>query len=135
MTLTGALAIVLTVNSAVALAQVELPARLGLATTAALFEKIRVAPGFDLSKPALFGYFFNSDDPGRIATIRGRLEAEGFQFVETHVDSKGRTWLQVARVEIDYHETLVERNHGLMALATEVGGVQYDGWDITRNAR
>lgn len=128
-------AIALTLASATALAQSDLPERFGLTATAGIFDKIRAAPGFDLTKPAVFGYFFNSADPGRIQTIRGKLEAQGFQFVETHLDRNGRTWLQVAKAETHSPETLVERNRQFTALAAEVGAVQYDGWDIARNAR
>jgi hypothetical protein len=129
------LAIAFAVLAVSAFAQVELPEHLGLRATAGLFEKIRAAPGFDLSRPALFGYFFNSEDVAQINAIRSRLEADGFTFVEAHVDKKGRTWLQVAKAEIHSPESLVERNRQFKMLAGEFRSVQYDGWDITRNAR
>jgi hypothetical protein len=114
-------------------AQGDLPARLALPETAAVFDKIRTTPGFDLSRPAMFGYFFNSPQPDRIRTLQQRLVADGFAFVEMHLDPNGRLWLQVARSEIHSAESLVERNRQLKAVADEIG-VQYDGWDIARNA-
>jgi hypothetical protein len=129
------LALILAIYCANALPQADLPERFDLSATAGLFDKIRAAPGFDVSKPATFGYFFNSENATQIAALRSLLEAEGFAFIETHMDRNGRTWLQVAKTEIHSPESLVERNRKLKALADQFGTIRYDGWDITRNAR
>jgi hypothetical protein len=133
--MTRLFAIALAISCANVLAQADLPERLGFGATAGLFEKIRAAPGFDLSKPAIFGYFFNSENVEHLNALRSRLEADGFAFVETHVDRKGRTWLQAAKAEVHSPESMVERNRKFKSLADEFRTVQYDGWDITRNAR
>ena len=130
-----ALAIALLLCATGSLSQEDFPQRFQFPATVGLFEKIRVAPGFDLSKPATFGYFFNSVNVEHINSIRSRLEAEGFAFVETHVDSTGRTWLQVAKSEIHSPESLVERNRKFKLIADTFESMQYDGWDIERNAR
>jgi regulator of ribonuclease activity B len=117
-----------------AFGQTSLPERFQLPATQSLFQQIRSGPGFDLSKPATFGYFFISNFPARLATVREQLERESYVFVETHVDKKGRTWLQMSKSEVHSPESMVERNSTLEALAGKVEFVRYDGWDITRNA-
>lgn len=118
-----------------AMAQSDLPERFGLSATTTLFDKIRFASGFDLSRPATFGYFFNTPSPDRLGPIRAKLEADGFAFVETHVDRQGRTWLQMAKTQIHTPESMVDLNRKLNSLADEAGDVRYDGWDIGKNAR
>jgi len=116
-------------------AQAELPERLQFLPTYRLFEQIRSDPAFNLSKPSTFGYFFNASNESSLVRIREALEKDGYVFVSTHIDSKRRAWIQMAKVEAHTPETMVERNRMLHALAGATGEVEYDGWDITRNSR
>lgn len=112
-----------------------LPERFQLAETQSLFERIRPTPGFELTKPATFGYFFISNLSKSLASVRAMLEAEGYRFVEMHVDKTGRTWLQMAKSDVHSAETMVQRSGWLYSIANKFEAVEYDGWDVTRNAR
>lgn len=118
-----------------AFVQTVLPERFQLASTQSLFERIRPTPGFDLTKPAMFGYFFISNSSKSLQSVRELLEAEGYMFIETHVDKTGRTWLQMAKSEVHSAESMVQRNGWLQSIAKKFEVVEYDGWDVTRNAR
>lgn len=115
--------------------QAVLPDRFQLAGTQSLFERIQLTPGFDLTKPAMFGYFFISKFSKRLASVREMLEAEGYTFVETHLDKTGRTWLQMAKSEVHSAESMVQKNGRLQSIANKFENVEYDGWDVTRNAQ
>lgn len=115
------------------IAQQVLPERLQFLATHGLFERIRAASGFNLTKPATYGYFFNTPYPERLVQVRAVLENEGYVFVESHIDRNGRSWLQVAKVEIHTVDSMVERNRRLVAVASAHDSVDYDGWDVTRN--
>jgi hypothetical protein len=115
-------------------AQSDLPDRFKFLPTHRLFERIRSSPGFDLLKPATFGFFFNSLEAAPLQGLRAALEKEDYVFVSTHVDKQGNTWVQLAKAEVHTEETMVERNRKLHALAF-ASGVKYDGWDITRNTQ
>ena len=96
------------------------------------FEQMRSTPGFDVSRPLQWGYFFVAPTQEPLAAIRSALEPNGYVYVESHVDPKGKHWLQLARVEVHTPESLHKRNQELFLFAPNFGGATYDGWDVTR---
>ena len=125
----------LSVVALAATAQVTLPDPLRFLATHNLFERIRADPGFDLTKPATFGYFFESKDEAATSRAREAMTKDGYNFVSEHRTKTGTTVLQMAKVEVHTLDSLVERNRLLFSLATSHGEVSYTGWDVTRNAR
>jgi len=125
----------LAVVSLAAAAQVTLPDQLRFLATYNLFERIRADPGFDLTKPATFGYFFESKDEAATARVREAMTKDGYTFVSEHRTRAGVVVLQMAKIEVHTVDSLVERNRNLFAVAASHGEVSYTGWDITRNAR
>jgi hypothetical protein len=129
------LAVALLASALGAAAQGSLPDPLRFLATYNLFEKIRSTPGFDLTKAATFGYFFESKDSRAVDRVREALGKEGYVFVSDHVSGRGVTVLQLAKVEVHTVDSMVERNRALFTLASSLGDVAYTGWDITRNAQ
>jgi hypothetical protein len=118
-----------------AVAQVALPDPLRFLATHNLFERIRADPGFDLTKPATFGYFFESKDEAATSRVREALTKDDYTFVSQHRTTAGVLVLQMAKVEIHSVNSLVDRNRMLFSVAASQGQVSYTGWDITRNTR
>ncbi len=114
-------------------AQTLLPEPLRFLATHSLFERIKAEPGFDLSSPATFGYFFEAQNEADLQSLRTSLESQGYVFVSQHVARSGMHVLQVAKVEVHTVDSLVERNRALFALAAAKSQATYTGWDITRN--
>jgi hypothetical protein len=127
--------LLLTCASFAAAAQVALPDPLRFLATHNLFERIRADPGFDLTKPATFGYFFESKDESALSRVREAMTRDGYNFVSEHRTRGGVFVLQVAKIEVHTVDSLVERNRVLFSEAAAQGEVTYTGWDITRNAR
>jgi hypothetical protein len=126
---------ILAINCLAAAAQVSLPDPLRFLATHNLFERIRADPGFDLNKPATFGYFFESKDEAATSRTREALTNDGYTFVSEHRTTAGVFVLQMAKVEVHSVNSLVDRNRLLFSLAASQGHVRYTGWDITRNAQ
>ncbi len=126
---------ILAITCLAAAAQVSLPDPLRFLATHNLFERIRADPGFDLNKPATFGYFFESKDEAATSRIREALTKDGYTFVSEHRTTAGILVLQMAKVEVHSVNSLVDRNRLLFSLAASQGHVSYTGWDITRNAQ
>ena len=124
------LALVLLTASPIAVANAASPFR--LETIVGAFEQMRSTLGFDVSRPLQWGHFFVASSSEPLRTIRSRLEASGYIYVEEHRDEKGNHWLQMAKIEVHTPESLHKRNQDLYAFASQFKGVVYDGWDVTR---
>lgn len=100
---------------------------------AGAFEQMRNTPGFDVSKPLQWGFFFFfARSPEALAPVRSKLEASGYAYVEEHRGKDGSHWLQLAMIEIHTPESLHKRNQELYSFASSQPGVTYDGWDVSR---
>jgi len=132
---TFAIALIVFTSAVAVAAETELPERFQFLATYRLFERIKAAPGFNIAKPATYGYFFTSQHPERLSAVRLVLDREGYTFVESHVDRADTHWLQVARSEVHTADSMVERSRWLLSVIRQHEGVVYDGWDITRNER
>jgi len=115
----------------VAIAQGDSPFR--FEKVQAAFEQMRKTPGFDVTRPLQWGFFFVSPDRQALQPIRSDLIREGYQFVGERKDESGAFWLELARLEVHTPESLHKRNTELFALARKYKGVTYDGWDVTRS--
>jgi hypothetical protein len=96
------------------------------------FEQMRNAPGFDVTKPLQWGFFFVARSPEALAPVRSKLEGLGYAYIEEHRGKDGSYWLQLAKVEIHSPESLHQRNQELYSFASNQPGVTYDGWDVSR---
>ncbi len=99
------------------------------------FARMQRAPGFDVSKPIQWGYFFVAAKKAPLVAVRRELELQGYSFVNERVDGSGEHWLQVSRLEVHSAFSLRARNLQLSELARKHIGVEYDGWDVTRQPK
>ena len=99
------------------------------------FARMQTAPGFDVSKPIQWGYFFVAAKKAPLVAVRRELELQGYSFVSERVDGSGEHWLQVSRLEVHSIISLRTRNLQLSELAKKHTGVEYDGWDATRQPK
>jgi hypothetical protein len=114
------------------LASAQGPSPFQLEKILGAFEQMRATPGFDVSKPLQWGFFFISSSREAFASVRSTLEERGYAYVEEHRAKDGNYWLQLSRLEIHTPQSLHKRNQELYSFALEFRGVTYDGWDVTR---
>ena len=62
-----------------------------------VFEKMRSTPGFDVSMPMQWGFFFRAPTRDYFSQIRKELEAQGYVYVEEHQDKSNQQWLQLTK--------------------------------------
>ena len=100
-----------------------------------MFEGIAQGPGWDMTRPMLWGYFFTDESRDKLAGLVPALEAQGFRFVDLYVpdldEGEEEFWfLHVEKEEAHSPESLHARNAGFYALADEHDLLSYDGMDV-----
>jgi hypothetical protein len=106
-----------------------------LAQIQEMFARIAAGPGWDLSKPMRWGYFFIDRRKERLEQVVPLLEQRGYRFValyqpeQEHEDDPGY-YLHVERDEVHSPESLHVRNIQLEDLAEELDLDAYDGMDV-----
>ena len=101
-----------------------------------MFESIREAGQWDMSKPLLWGYFFTDTDTKKLETLASTLVEMGYQLVDIFQERKenpsdpDKFFLHVEKTEIHDSTSLDKRNDSLFILAHEVGIESYDGMDV-----
>ena len=97
------------------------------------FSQMESTPGFDVTKPLVWGYFFTAKKADNLMPARAKLVSDGYDFIRLEEDENGLWWLELSRAEVHSPESLHVRNTELFNYAVTLDGVDYDGWDVTRS--
>jgi hypothetical protein len=103
-------------------------ANIPLSQLQAMFTGMRDEAGWDTDGDLLWGYFFVAPEPERLAPLRQRLEALGYEYVGEHPTDEGQIILHIQKIETHSPESLLRRNNELNRLAHDLG-IVYDGMD------
>ena len=101
-----------------------------------MFTNISKKPGWDMSKPMLWGYFFTHNEPKLLEKAKHVLVKKGYRFVDLFKGEKEEIskadvwWLHIEKEEIHTAKTLDKKNDEFYILAHKLGLNSYDGMDV-----
>lgn len=100
-----------------------------------MFTNIANGPGWDMSRPMLWGYFFTDRSREKLESVVPRLEHDGYRYVDLFVPELDEGvepyfFLHVEKEEVHSPTSLHQRNAQLYALADQYGLDSYDGMDV-----
>ncbi len=100
-----------------------------------MFANIQDGPGWDLSQPMLWGYFFTDRSSEKLESLAARLDKDGYRFVDLFVPELDEGvepyfFLHVEKAEIHTPASLDQRNAQFYELADSWGVDSYDGMDV-----
>jgi Regulator of ribonuclease activity B len=101
-----------------------------------MFHRIAEGPGWDLSRPMRWGFFFVDNSTERLERAVPIFESRGYRFVAIEQPEPGQPpkagfCLHVEREEVHTPESLHARNAQLEDLADELGLDGYHGMDVS----
>ena len=101
-----------------------------------MFANISEEPGWDMTKPMLWGYFFTHHEPKRLEEAKMSLVQKGYRFVDIYLSDKEDGtdpdvwWLHIEKEEVHTPQSLDKRNDEFYLFAHELGLDSYDGMDV-----
>jgi len=100
-----------------------------------MFANIQDGPGWDMSRPMLWGYFFTDRSREKLASLAARLDQDGYRFVDLFIPelddgAESYFFLHVEKAEAHTPVSLHQRNTQFYQLAQVCGVDSYDGVDV-----
>ena len=101
-----------------------------------MFDNLPKEPGWDPSKPLLWGYFFTDPSKEKLQSVAPLLEQQGYRFVDIFLSEKDDPeepdlwWLHVEKIETHDPHSLDQRNQMFYLFADEHEIDSYDGMDV-----
>jgi len=101
-----------------------------------MFHNMANTPGWDVSKPMLWGYFFTHASRSPLEKAAKQLMSKGYRVVGIYVGDKDSPsdpdvwWLHVEKIENHSVDSLDRRNKEFNRLAESLELDSYDGMDV-----